>query len=306
MLDLVTVGHFSIDTITVPHTTSPKRVLGGPPTYVSLTATRLGANVSVVSKVGQDFSHRYVEWLKTQGVGVSWLQRVKGASTTQFALDYAGFERKLRLTSRAPDISLEDIPSSLRARAIHVAPIANEINEDVIDELRRRTALLSLDPQGFVRSFDEQGNVRLTRWEGRRVLEHIDVYKSSTEEIEVATGLKKLRAAMKRIHDLGAKEVVVTKGVKGSILLFENVFYDVPACRSRVVVDPTGAGDAYIGAFLVEHVRGKEPLWCACVGAAAASFVVEGVGPTVFGERGETYARAREIYEKGIKRSTAK
>jgi len=306
MFDLVTVGHFSIDTITAPHTTSPKRVLGGPPTYVSLTAAELSARVAVVSKVGEDFPSSYLEWLKARGVDLSWLQKVAGASTTRFVLDYTGVERRLLLKRRAPRIALEDIPASLRARAIHVAPIANEINEDVIDELRRRTALLSLDPQGFVRSFDKQGNVRLTRWEGQPVLEHIDVYKSSTEEIEAATGVKKLRPAMKQIHDLGAKVVVVTKSVKGSILLFENVFYDVPACRSKVVMDPTGAGDAYIGAFLAEHVRGKEPLWCACVGAAAASFAVEGVGPTVFGEREETYARAREIYEKGIKRSTAK
>jgi len=306
MFDLVTVGHFSIDTITVPNTTSPKRVLGGPPTYVSLAAARLGARVSVISKVGEGFPNRYVEWLKANGVGVSWLQRVKGAFTTEFVLDYADFKRRLRLKSRAPSISLEDIPASLRARAIHVAPIANEINPDVINELRERTKLLSLDPQGFVRSFDKQGNVRLRRWEGQRVLEHTNVYKSSTEEIEMVTGLKNLRSAVKLIRNLGVKVVLVTKGVRGSVLLSENVFCDVPACRSRVVLDPTGAGDAYIGAFLAEYVRGKEPQWCACVGAAAASFVVEEVGPAVFGEREETHARAREIYEKGIKRSMTK
>jgi len=306
MFDLVTVGHFSIDTITAPRTTSSRRVLGGSPTYVSLAAARLGASVSVISKVGEDFPDRYVKWLKAQEVGLSWLIRVIDVSTTQFILDYRDFKRKLQLKSRAPDICQEDIPASVRARAIHVAPIANEINQDVINELRRRTTLLSLDPQGFVRSFDEQGNVRLKRWEGQRVLEHIDVYKSSSEEIEMMTGLKNPRKAMKRVHDLGVRAVVVTRGVRGSVLLFERAFYDVPACRSRVVSDPTGAGDAYIGAFLAEYVRGKEPLWCACVGAAMASFVVEGVGPTVFGDREETCARAREIYEKGIKRSMAK
>ena len=306
MFDLVTVGHFSIDTITATHTTSPKRMLGGPPTYVSLAAARLGTSVSVVSKVGEGFPNRYVKWLKAQGVDLSGLQRVKGASNTQFVLDYTDFKRRLRLKSRAPNISLEDIPTSMRARAIHVAPIVNEINQDVFDELRGRTTLLLLDPQGFVRSFDKQGSVRLKPWEGQQALEHIDAYKSSTEEIEMTTGLKNPRSAMKRIHDLGVKVVLVTKGVKGSVLLSENVFYDVPACRSRVVFDPTGAGDAYSGAFLAEYLRGKEPLWCACVGAAAASFVVEGLGPTVFGERRETYARASEIYEKGIKRSVAK
>jgi len=306
MLDLVTVGHFSIDTITVPRATSPKRVLGGPPTYVSLAAARLGASVSVVSKVGEDFPDRYAKWLEARGVDLSWLQRVKSASTTQFVLKYTSLERGLQLKSRAPSISLEDIPASLRARAIHVAPIANEISADVINELRERTTLLSLDPQGFVRSFDKRGNVRPKRWSEQRILGQIDVYKSSTEEIEMVTGLRNPRLAMKRVHDLGVEVVVVTKGIEGSVLLLENAFYDVPAGWSRVVADPTGAGDAYAGAFLAEYVRGREPLWCACVGASSASFVVEGVGPTIFGNREETYARAKEIYEKGIKRSMAK
>ena len=65
--------------------------------------------------------------------------------------------------------------------------------------------------------------------------------------------------------------------------------------------DPTGAGDAFIGAFLAEYVSGKDPEWCSCVGSAASSFVVEGIGPAVFGEKEETYLRARQIYGKELK-----
>jgi hypothetical protein len=37
------------------------------------------------------------------------------------------------------------------------------------------------------------------------------------------------------------------------------------------------------------------------VGAAVASLVVEGVGPTFFGDREEINRRAQLLYEKGIK-----
>jgi sugar/nucleoside kinase (ribokinase family) len=67
-------------------------------------------------------------------------------------------------------------------------------------------------------------------------------------------------------------------------------------------LDPTGAGDVFIGAFLAEYIRTKDPVWCACVGSASASFVVEGIGPERFGERQETYERAKEIYEKQLKK----
>jgi sugar/nucleoside kinase (ribokinase family) len=86
--------------------------------------------------------------------------------------------------------------------------------------------------------------------------------------------------------------------MKGSKLLFEGKLYDIPACKPKIVRDPTGAGDAFIGAFLAEYVMGKDPVWCACIGSASASFIVEGVGPDAFGGKKEIYARASEIYGK--------
>jgi len=295
MFDLVTVGHFSIDLILSPKIATPKPTLGGSPTYVSLAAKRLGAKVSVVSKVGEDFRDEYVTWLSTSGVDLSGLKRVNGASTTSFILKYRKWGRELQLRSRAPSINLEDIPDSMRAEAVHVAPIAGEVSLEAISKLRNLADILSLDPQGFVRQFDENGNVSLKKWEDPRVLGQIDMYKSSTDEIKMVTGLADLRSAMKKIHDYGAKIVTVTKGLRGSILFFEGSFRDIPACKPRVFQDPTGAGDAFIGAFLAEYVKGKDALWCACVGSAAASYVAEGVGPAVFGDREGIYQRADKI-----------
>jgi len=182
-----------------------------------------------------------------------------------------------------------------------VAPVANELSLGVIKKLRKLTDVLSLDPQGLVRRFDAKAKVRLKRLEDVRVLRLIDVYKSSTDEIRKVAGLEDLRSAMEKIHDYGARIVIVTRGMKGSALLFERGLYTVPACKPKVLVDPTGAGDAFIGAFLAEYLQKKNPTWCACVGSSAASFVTEGVGPAVFGEKKEIYKRATEIYEKRVK-----
>jgi len=304
MFDLVTVGHFAIDHIFSPKIATSKPTLGGSPTYVSLAATKLGAKVSVISKVGGDFPSEYVKWLKTNEVDLSGLKRVRDASTTRFLLKYEKQRRQLQLKNQAPLIYPKDILSSLQAKAIHVAPIANELSQGVIDKLRGLTAILSLDPQGFVRKFDEQRNVRLGKWENPQVLQQIDIYKSSLDEIKAVTGLADLHLAVQRIHEYGAKTIVVTKGMKGSTLFFDEELHEIPACKPKVVQDVTGAGDALIGAFLAEYVKEKDPVWCACVGSASASFVVEGLGPVVFGEKEETYKRAIRIYEKGLKRLT--
>jgi sugar/nucleoside kinase (ribokinase family) len=301
MFDLVTVGHFAIDFIASPEIVTPQPTLGGPPTYTSIAAAKLDAKVSVISKVGEDFQNKYLKWLKASGVDLSGLKQVKGAATTRFILTYKNGQRKLQLKSRAPPISTHDIPSSLQTKALHIAPIANEIQNAVIAKLRKLTEILSLDPQGFVRTFDREGNMRPKPWKGEQALAQIDIYKSSSREIGMVTRWKELPLAMREIRDFGAKIVMVTRGMKGAVLLVDDEFYHIPACKPRVFRDSTGAGDAFIGAFLAEYLKGKDPLWCACVGSAASSFVVEGIGPAVFGEKEEIYTRARGIYEKGLK-----
>jgi len=296
MFDLVTVSHFTIDLINSPKITTPKPKLGGPPTYVSVAARKLDAKVSAISKVGDDFSSKHIAWLNANGVDLSGLKRIKGASTTSFILKYTNWKRQLQLKSRAPPILLEDVADYLQAKVIHIAPVVNEISRNIVDKLRTLTNILSLDPQGFVREFDANGNMYLKRWDNQQVLEQIDLYKSSSSEIRMVTGLADLHLAMEKIHDYGAKIVIVTMGMKGSKLLFEGKLYDIPACKPKIVRDPTGAGDAFIGAFLAEYVKGKDPVWCACIGSASASFVVEGVGTEVFGGKEETYARASKIY----------
>ena len=301
MFDVVTVGHFAIDTIHLPSLALPKQALGGPPTYVSVAAAKLGAKVSVVSKVGEDFSNNYIEWLKNNRVDLSGLRQIKGASTTQFIIKYRkNGSRKMQLKAKAPSIIADDLSSNFQAKAVHVAPIAGELSEETVTELRKAAGILSLDPQGFVRSFDAEGNVSLKRWEARAVLEQANVFKSSLNELEAITRTNELTVAMRKISDYGVKVVIVTRGKRGSTLLFDGKVFNVSAYKSKCIIDPTGAGDAFSGAFLAEYVRRKDPLWCVCVGSASASFVIEGIGSERFGEREETYERAREIYEKQV------
>jgi len=273
--------------------------------YVAFSAKRLGSNVSIISKVGGDFPEAYIWWLSQEGIDVSKVAKIKHEKTTRFELNYNSdmSNRTMKLAGKAPPIEAEDLPSSLEAKAIHLAPIANEIPYEVAEKLAKSAEMLSLDPQGLVRVFDENGFVtnKPLKWLDKRILELVDVYKSSQDEIEAVTGVADLKAAIRAVHDFSVKTVIVTLGAKGAALSVEGTTYEIPAYTPCNLVDPTGAGDAFIGGFLAEYVRGKEILWCGCVGSAAASTVVEGVGPTVLGSRDEIYRRANLLYEKGIK-----
>jgi len=301
--DIITVGHFAIDSILLPDRQKPFVILGGSVAYVSFAARRLDATVSVVSKVGGDFPEAYLWWLRQEGVDLSGVIKVEGAQATRFELKYSSdlSSRVLRLKSRAPVITVDDLPKFLRAQAVHMAPIAGEITYEVAEKLRGCAEFLSIDPQGIVRSFDENGNVTYGSLADKNMLGLANIYKSSLDEIKAATGLSDLNSAMKAIRDYGVETVIVTLGLEGAVLSVEETIYNIPPYKSEKIVDPTGSGDVFIGAFLAEYIRGEDSLWCACVGSSAASLVVEAVGPTFLGDKAEIYRRARQLYEKEIK-----
>lgn len=297
------IGHLSIDKILLPTRSTPFTVLGGSAAYTSFATKRLGANPAVISRVGNDFPEAYLWWLSQEGIDISGITRDAKEKNTRFELEYGKnlAKRTLKLTCKGSQITLKDLPANLKAEAIHIAPIANEITYETVQHLKGCAEILSIDPQGLLRSFDQNGAVTKNTKADKKIFSLINVYKSSTEEIYALTGKARLKPAIKAVHDFGVETVIVTNGAKGSVLSVEGAQYKIPVCPSKITVDPTGAGDVFIGGFLTEYLRQKESLWCAAVGAAVASTKLEGLGPTYFGDKEEIYQRAQNMYEKELK-----
>jgi cytidine kinase len=298
-VDLVVAGHFSADTLNLPSNPRAIQALGGAAAYVSLAAQNLGSRVSVVSRVGKDFPPDYLQCLLKKGVDVSAVTRDSGP-TTRFDLTYSKdlSDRMLKLRSQGSPITTQDLPKDLHAQAIHIGPIAQEINLELVTQLRGCCRVLSLDPQGMTRRFNRDGSVSCCEQVPKELVSLADVYKSSVEEIRALTGQSDVHAAIEEVHAYGPRIVIATIGAKGSQLSVDGDVLQVPSCPAKKVVDPTGAGDVFVGAFLSEYLRSKNVFWCACVGSAAASFVVECVGVACLGKREEVYGRAEAICQK--------
>ncbi len=301
--NVVTVGNMCIDSISLPGRPSPFVVLGGAATYVSLAARRLGTTTAIVSKVGEDFPRAYSWLLQQEGIDVSCLASVKGSKTTRFGLTYSAdlSERALQMTSKVDLIAISDLPELMKAKAVHIAPITDEVNCELVEHLKNDSEIVSLDPQGLLRQFDAEGRVTVSSLKDDHLLDLVDIYKSSFEEIKAVTGSSDLDAAIKSVHGHGVGIVIVTLGLGGVAVSVEDKIHRVPAFQSEKFVDPTGAGDVFIGSFLAEYIRGEDCSWCSYVGVAAASIAIEGVGPTALGEKEEIYRRALLLSEKKIK-----
>ena len=76
-----------------------------------------------------------------------------------------------------------------------------------------------------------------------------------------------------------AETLVVTRGEDGSSLYERGRRADVAAVRPHRIADPTGVGDAYRGAFIRGIAAGLPYEACARMGAVAATYCLEHLGP---------------------------
>ncbi|KON28987.1 hypothetical protein AC482_07445 [miscellaneous Crenarchaeota group-15 archaeon DG-45] len=294
MADLAVVGHIAIDRVI--DSGGCRRQLGGSPAYVSLVARRLGLDAGAVTKVGGDMPAPLLDQLRGLGIDLRG-QVVEDAETTRFTLDYRWAERRLSVESVCEAIGPEDVrglPS-----AVLISPILGEVPPETAHAIS--ADLVALDPQGLVREVRRGGSIGPKPWFDVGLLRRVDIYKSSERELRLVAGEDDPWRGLGRVLGLGPEAAVATRGAEGALLMTGGDRYFVPAYAPAEVVDPTGAGDAFMGGFLSEYLRGGEGPWCAAVGSAAASCVVETAGVSMEASAGELRRRAEEIYDGAVR-----
>ena len=124
------------------------------------------------------------------------------------------------------------------------------------------------------------------------------VLKVAEEELEFLTGCSGIpqgsAALRERFPNL--RLLLVTRGGKGSIALWQDVTVECPAYLQPNTVDTTGAGDNFAAGFIDALLRGEGLVDCARWGNAVASLCVERVGATTGPrERDEIARRAKAL-----------
>ncbi|HTW34335.1 MAG TPA: sugar kinase [Rhizomicrobium sp.] len=131
-------------------------------------------------------------------------------------------------------------------------------------------------------------NFRAALWldpeRARRVLglgmRTADIVLPSTEDIAAIYGVSEPREQLGLICGTGADEVAMSLGAGGCLVWNGRAPVTIPAAAAGVV-DTTGAGDAFHGAYLAERLRGSPPDVAARAGVVVASRVVTWPGAIV-------------------------
>ena len=83
-----------------------------------------------------------------------------------------------------------------------------------------------------------------------KLLKRIDCLVLNDSESSQLVEEDNVVAAIPRIHKLGPRYVIVKKGEHGSILSGPKGLFIAPAYPLKKVVDPTGAGDSFVGGMM--------------------------------------------------------
>jgi ribokinase len=108
-------------------------------------------------------------------------------------------------------------------------------------------------------------------------LPHVDVLMVNEEEAAMLTGVQDFEAAAKALHQAGACMVIVKLGAEGCHILDNGQGFRVPGFEVEVL-DTTGAGDCFAGAFLAATLRGYAPVKAARLANAVGALSVRRVG----------------------------
>jgi len=296
MFNLVVLGSITEDIIITPQ--ERKQFIGGVPVYAAAVAKALGEPIEIVSKVGTDFHLKNLKLLNSFGVDLDGF-KITGKSSMKFENKYnEKGHRSQKILSFSDKISFEDIPESyFQAPCIHLGPVYNEIDLELIKQVRKRFELVSLDGQGFTRSLKKGSKeIIIKPWmKYEEYLPLIDILKVDDAELKGLTGSTTMKEATARALSSGIKFLIITRAHKGAIIYHKTKRYDISPVPTTIV-DETGAGDTFITAFLLEYLRTKDCHYSAMVAASTAAFKIANSGPIPNYSRADILAKLKTIY----------
>jgi fructokinase len=263
MLDVVALGEILIDF--TPAGTSPngnvlfERNPGGAPANVLAAVRRLGGTAAFLGMVGEDAFGTYLRTvLEDLGVDVRGLCTTKKADTTLafVHLDTKG-DRSFSFYRRPgadTQLTVQNLEKSVidEGRIFHFGSLSLTTEPSrsatlaAAAQARSKGLLVSYDPNWRPPLWQNDGAAKVGMQSG---LPFADLLKVSETELEFLTGENDLEAGSAKLFDADRTLVLVTLGPKGCFFRTAQGTGRV-AAYDTAVIDTTGAGDAFLGAFL--------------------------------------------------------
>ena len=245
---------------------------GGKGANQAVAAQRLGADVSFICKVGRDiFGDNAISGYQKEGIDCSRILRSDKASGTALILVDCNAENCIAVAPGAnADLTTEDVDSV--ADVIRSADYLILQLEIPVESVLRAAKIaheagvyVILNPAPACHLPEE-------------LFGYISLITPNQTESALLSGVEdNLDAAVERLMQLGVKDVVVTLGSKGSLVISEGAKTLVPSLKVKAV-DTTAAGDTFCGALCVALSEGCSLVDAAGFATKASALTVQKMG----------------------------
>lgn len=277
-MKLLAVGTVAYDAIETPFGKTDK-ILGGAATYIGLAASKLGAEVNIISVVGGDFQQKYLDLLENHKIGIQGIEKVEDGKTFFWSGIYHEdmnsrdtLVTELNVLESFNPVIPEDLKNS---EVLMLGNLHPAVQLSVIEQMSEKPKLIVLDTMDFWMN---------STWDLLlKVIAKVDVITINDSEARQLSGEFSLVKAAKKIQQLGPKFVVIKKGEHGALLFHKEQVFFAPAMPLEEILDPTGAGDSFAGGMTGYLAKSEDFAFenlkkAIIVGSALASYTVEKFG----------------------------
>lgn len=247
---------------------------GGPVATAMVTLARLGANVAMLDLLGDDWRGGLIrEEFQREGVCTGYLKLVKGYTSSTASIlvrQHDGARTIVYGPGTTPELSPTDVPQDVFATAkiLHLNGRHWEACLQACRYARANQVQVSFD-----------GGAHRYRPQIRELVSLTDICIVARDFARQYTQETEIPTAADRLLREGPSLVVITDGTRGSwVYPRQGEAFHQPAYRVSEVVDTTGCGDSYHGAFLFGLVKGLSLKRTAALASAVAALNSQHLG----------------------------
>ena len=271
-IDIVGIGASTLDRfIVVDHYPTGREVQqvvssttdgGGPVATALAVAGKYGARTAMIDSIGDDMVGRHIlDDFEKYNVNTNAIQVERGAKSgvSTILVKQSTGERAVffeRSTATEPEFLEAHKQLIESAYILHINGRHRQLMRSAMAVAKEAGTIISLD--GGAQRYDE---------DMKAITEDSHIVIVARDYAEKYTGATNLEDACRIIHDRGALIAGVTDGANGSYFVWpDGTAYRCEPFPQKSIVDTTGAGDSFHGAFLanlahiINHMKGQETI----------------------------------------------
>ena len=244
MRKVIVVGTLAFDTIETPFG-KVERVIGGSAPYASLAAKTKNIECAIVSIVGNDFPKSYLDHFVSKEIDISEVQIQKNDKSFFWSGKYHDNMNKRDTIETQVNVLADfnpKIPDNfIETDILVLGNLDPKVQLSVVSQFNVKPKFIMLDTMNFWmdNTLDDLLNV----------ISKVDLICINDEEVIQLSGCDDYKPGIKKILTMGPKYLIMKKGEFGATVFSESSEFFCPSFKIDKVVDPTGAGDSFAGAF---------------------------------------------------------